>query len=100
MIEEKFKMMNYKELSQMLRLTPFRETESFREALKEERIETLLGMIEVKFSISPETSEEVAADLMQLDLNTLKALFKQLIRLDTFEQLKFWISDHLSERVA
>ena len=100
MIEEKFKTLNYKELSKMLRLTPFHETESFREALKEERVETLVSMIEVKFGISPETAETVAADLKQLDLNILKTLFRQLLRLDTFEQLKFWISDHLPERTT
>lgn len=84
----------------MLRLTPFHETESFREALKEERIETLLSQIEVKFSTSPETAETVAANLAQLDLNALKALFRQLLRLDTFEQLELWITDHLPERAA
>lgn len=82
----------------MLRLTPFHETASFLEAQKEDRIETLLGQIEVKFAISPEMAEDIKADLAQLDTNVLKALFKQLLRLDTFEQLKFWISDHLPDR--
>ena len=100
MIEEKFKALNYKELSKMLRLTPFHETESFREALKDERVETLVSMIEVKFGISPETAEAIAADLKQLDLNTLKALIRQLLRLNTFEQLEFWIADHLPERTV
>jgi predicted transposase/invertase (TIGR01784 family) len=100
MIEEKFKTLNYKELSQMLRLTPFHETASFLEAQKEDRIETLVGMIEVKFAVSPEMAEDIAADLAQLDTNVLKVLFKQLLRLDTFEQLKFWISDHLPDRQA
>jgi hypothetical protein len=92
MIEEKFKTLNYKELSQMLRLTPLRETASVQEVLKEERIELLLNLIEVKFGISSETSEEVAADLAKLDMNALKALFRQLLRLETFEQLELWIS--------
>ena len=35
----------------MLRLTPFHETASFLEAQKEDRIETLVGMIEVKLAI-------------------------------------------------
>jgi len=100
MIEEKFKTLNYKELSQMLRLTPFHETESFREALKEDRVETLLSQIEVKFGISPETAETVAADLARLDMNALNALIRQLLRLDTFEQLQFWITDHLPERTT
>ena len=100
LIEQKFRRLNYKELSKMLRLTPFHETESFREALKDERVETLVSMIEVKFGISPETAEAIAADLKQLDLNTLKALIRQLLRLNTFEQLEFWIADHLPERTV
>lgn len=100
MIEEKFKTLDYKELTQMLRLTPFRETASFLEALKEERIETLLSQIEVKFGISPEVLKDVAVDLARLDMNVLKALFRQLLRLETFEQLELWIEDHLPERPA
>ena len=100
MIEQKFKTLNYKELSQMLRLTPFRETASVQEVLKEDRIETLLNQIDVKFGISSERATAVAADLAQLDLTILKALIRQLLRLDTFEQLELWIADHLPERVA
>ncbi len=100
MIEQKFKTLNYKELSQMLRLTPFHETTSFQEAMKKERIELLLNQIEVKFGISPETAEAVAVDLDKLDINALKALFRQLLRLDTFEQLEHWIADHQPERPA
>ena len=84
----------------MLRLTPFHETASFQEAQKEDRIDLLRNQIEVKFGISPETAETVAADLAQLDRNALKALFRQLLRLDTFEKLKFCISDHLPVRTA
>lgn len=97
LIEEKFKNLSYKELSQMLRLTPLRETTSGQELVKEERIDLLLNQIEVKFGISPEAREVVAADLAQLDMNVLKALFRQLLRLDTFEQFEVWITDHLPE---
>lgn len=100
MIEQKFKTLSYEELSQMLRLTPFRETASVQQVLKEDRVETLLSMIEVKFNISPEQAETIAANLAQLDLNTLKALIRQLLRLETLEQLEFWIADHLPERVV
>ena len=48
----------------------------------------------------PEMAEDIAANLAQLDMNALKALFRQLLRLDTFEQLEFWITDHLPERTA
>lgn len=100
MIEQKFKTLSYEELSQMLRLTPFRETASVQQVLKEDRIETLLNMIEVKFDTTPEKGETIAANLVQLDLNTLKALIRQLMRLETLEQLEYWIADHLPERVA
>ena len=92
--------LNYKELSQMLRLTPLRETTSGQELLKEERIDTLLNQIEVKFGISPEMAEKLTTELAQLDVTTLKALLRQLLRLETLEQLQFWIADHLPQQVA
>lgn len=100
MIEQKFKTLSYEELRQMLRLTPFHETESFKEAMKNERVDILLNQIEIKFDVPPEKVEAIASDLAKLDLNTLKALLKQLLRLETLEQLEFWIDDHLPERVA
>lgn len=100
MIEQKFKTLSYEELRQMLRLTPFHETESFKEAMKNERIDIALNMIEVKFGVSPEKLATLAANLALLDLNTLKALIKQLMRLETLEQLDYWIDDHLPEGVA
>jgi predicted transposase YdaD len=100
LIEQKYQTLNYKELSQMLRLTPLRETTSGQELVKEERIDLLLNQIEVKFGISSETTQAVAADLAQLDMNVLKALVRQLLRLETFEQLEVWITDHLPERTA
>ena len=100
MIEQKFKTLSYEELRQMLRLTPFHETESFKEAMKNERIDIALNMIEVKFGASPEKLATIAANLAQLDLNTLKALIKQLMRLETLEQLDYWIGDHLPRKIA
>jgi hypothetical protein len=103
MIEQKFRTLNYEELSNMLRLTPFRETDSVKEVIKEERIDLLLNLIEVKFGFSQELKEAMAADLAQLDMNVLKALVRQLLRLDTFEQLEVWItcrSARLDSRLA
>ena len=57
-------------------------------------------MIEVKFGVSPEKLATIAANLAQLDLNTLKALIKQLMRLETLEQLDYWIGDHLPRQIA
>jgi len=45
-------------------------------------------------------AEKLTADLAQLDVTTLKALLRQLLRLENLEQLQFWIADHLPERVA
>jgi len=100
MIEEKFKTLNYKELSEMLRLTPFRETASYQEALKEDRVDLLASQIQVKFDLPPELLEPVAVDLKKLDLTTLEVLFKQILRLETFEQLEHWITDHLPKRAV
>lgn len=98
MIEEKFKKLNYEELTQMLRLTPFHETASFKEALKNERVERLTDQIQVKFDLTPEMLEPIRADLRKIDLTTLEVLFKQILRLDTFEQLEYWIADHLPKQ--
>ncbi len=84
----------------MLRLTPLRETTSFQEALKEDRVERLTEQIQVKFELLPELLEPITADLQKLDMPTLGVLFKQILRLDTFEQLEHWIADHLPKRTA
>jgi len=100
LIEQKFKLLSYEELSKMLRLTPLRETTSFQEALKEDRVERLTEQIQVKFELLPELLEPITADLQKLDMPTLGVLFKQILRLDTFEQLEHWIADHLPKRTA
>lgn len=100
LIEEKFKTLNYKELSEMLRLTPFRETASVQEVLKEDRVEMLTRQIQVKFDLAPELLGPITTDLQKLDLTTLEVLFKQILRLDTLEQLEHWITDHLPKRTG
>lgn len=82
----------------MLRLTPFRETTSVQEVLKEDRVELLSSHIQVKFDLSPELMESLMNDLQKLDLVTLKILVKQILRIDTFEQLELWIADHTPEQ--
>lgn len=100
MIEEKFKTLNYKELSEMLRLNPLRETASVQEVLKEDRVELLASQIQVKFNLTSEMLEPTTADLKKLDMATLEVLFKQILQLDTFEQLEYWIADHLPKQKA
>jgi hypothetical protein len=96
-IEQKFKTLTYKELSHMLRLTPLEETASGQELLKNERVETLTELIQLKFVLSPGMVEAITADLQKLDLESLKALLRQILKIETIEQLESWIKDHLSE---
>ncbi|MFN8487600.1 MAG: DUF2887 domain-containing protein [Caldilineaceae bacterium] len=100
LIEQKFKTLSYKELSQMLRLTPFRETASAQEVLKEERVEMLTTLIKIKFNLLPEMTEPIVADLEKLNMPTLKALVEQILCIETFEQLERWIADHLPKQQA
>ncbi|MEZ4859732.1 MAG: hypothetical protein R3C14_00415 [Caldilineaceae bacterium] len=84
----------------MLRLTPLREIESVQEMLKEERIEMLLLLIQDKFGLTPETITSVAANLAQLDMNTLKSLVPQLLHIETFSALEEWLAAHQSLETA
>lgn len=59
----------------MLRLTPLRETASFQEALKEDRSDMLLRVLQRKFARSPDAKRTLASALIQLDMDALEALF-------------------------
>ena len=82
----------------MVRLIPLCETASVQEVLKEGRVELLASQIQVKFNLAAEMLEPITADLKKLDLATLEVLFKQILRLETFEQLEYWITDHLPKQ--
>ena len=84
----------------MLRLTPLAETTSGQQLLKRDRVATLAELIQAKFELSPELTEATRAELEKLELTTLKVLFRQILRISTFEQLELWISDHLPENVT
>lgn len=94
MIEQKFRTLNYEELSKMLRLTPFRETDSVKEVIKEERIGILSVLIQAKFPVSPEIMATIQDELQQLTVETLMLLASQLIHIPTIEQLEVWIIEH------
>lgn len=96
-IEQRFRTLTYKELSHMLRLTPLEETASGQELLKNERVETLTELIQLKFVLSPGMKEAITVDLQKLDLESLKALLRQILKIETIEQLESWIKDHLPE---
>lgn len=97
LVEQKFKTLSYKELTQMLRLTPLRETGSVMEVRIEDHIEIVQRLIQRKFAFSPDLTAALGADLQKLDLADLKALIDQILDIATFEQLEIWITDHLSQ---
>lgn len=96
LIEQKFRTFSYKELSYMLQLTPLRETASVQEVLKEERIEALYDQIQEKLMLSDEIMAVVHDELMKLDMESLKALRRQILHLATLEQLENWIAEYLA----
>lgn len=96
-IEQKFSTLTYKELGRMLHLTPFEETTSARELLTDERLEILSTQIEMKFSPSGEKFEEIMRNLQFLELPYLKDLIKNLIAIETVEDLEIWIADKKQE---
>jgi len=103
-IEEKFKTLSYKELATMLRLTPFDQTDTFietyqkkfQESLKEERIQRLIQIIDVKFRFSRDTINKLATKLNQLTLEDLKTLFADIFRLKRLKDLNAWIDERLA----
>lgn len=100
LIEQKFKTLSYKELSQMLRLTPLAETTSGQELIKEERTRILAELIQVKFNALPEVVATIHNELQQLSLDNLKLLTSRLLLIPTIEQLEVWISEHLPQDQA
>jgi predicted transposase YdaD len=94
-IEQKFSTLTYKELSQMLRLTPLEETTSGKELIKNERVATLTDLIQRKFGLSLELTNTIHSEIEKLDLPTLKELLNQILAIQTLEQVELWISDHL-----
>ncbi|MCB0123791.1 MAG: DUF2887 domain-containing protein [Caldilineaceae bacterium] len=100
LIEQKFKNLGYKELSEMLRLTPLRETASFQEVFKEEWLDVLLPMIRRQFVISEEIQDALHRDLALLDADSLKALIPILQELNRVEDLERWIAEHHPHTLA
>lgn len=84
----------------MLRLTPFAETISGQELIKNERIAILTTLIQDKFNLSSTLIESVRADLDKLDAAALTILVCQILHIDSLEQLEEWIADHLPVKQA
>lgn len=94
LIEQKFKNLSYKELAEMLRLTPLEETISGQELIKDAHVAILTTQIQDKFRLSDVLVETIRADLNKLDAEALALLVRQILHLDTFEDLEQWIADH------
>ena len=95
-IEQKFKQLSYKELEQMLRLTPFEETISFQQAkkkvLQEDRITLLSKLIKRKFKFAESTMIRLRARLQKLTLKDLEDLFEEIIDMVTLREINAWVS--------
>jgi len=106
-IEEKFKTLSYKELAKMLRLTPFKETDSFKEAMQEVLQEVLpkelqsysthrlIRQIKRKYRLAESTMTKLSVRLRQLTLPDLEALFEAIFDLATLRELNEWINARL-----
>lgn len=96
-IEQKFRTLTYKELSEMLRLTPLAETNSGQELIRDERVALLVIQIRQKFSLNDSMIDAITTELQRLDLESLKMLFAQIFHIATIEELEGWIDAHRSE---
>lgn len=96
LIEQKFCHLTYQELTRMLRLRPLSETISGQELLKEDRIETLLRLIQRKFVPPAETLEVVKTDLEKLAPPMLRTLLDQVFEFTTLEDLERRITEQLA----
>lgn len=78
LIEQKFR--THKELTSLIRFTPLAETVSGQELLKDECVTLLSEQVQTKLGISAEVLDGLRADL--------KALFRQILKIETLEQLE------------
>ncbi len=90
-IEQKFKTLTYKEISQMLRLTPLRETASVQEVLHDNNVELLTKQIRRKFRFADSTISRLDARLHQLSLKNLEALFADILDMQTLREINIWL---------
>jgi hypothetical protein len=103
-IEEKFKTLSYKELCNMLNLTPFEETttfiETYQRKLQEDRVDLSLRLIRRKFHFAEKTLNKVILRLRQLTLKDLELLFESIFDFKSLKQLNAWIDERLAAQAA
>jgi len=103
-IEDKFKTLSYKELANMLRLTPFKEMASYKEAfledLQEDRVDLSLRLIRRKFHFAEKTLNKVVLRLRQLTLKDLELLFESIFDFKSLKDLNAWIDQRLAAQAT
>jgi len=115
-IEEKFKTLSYKELAKMLRLTPFKETASYKEAFLEDfqeamqevlpkelqrySIDRLIQQIKRKYRLAESSMAKLSVRLRQLTLKDLELLFESIFDFKSLKDLNAWIDQRLAAQVA
>ncbi len=92
LIEQKFKTLSYKELSQMLELTPLRETASVQEVLQDHTVELLTKLIKRKHRFADSTMAKLEERLHQLTLQDLEDLIEAIVDMETLREINAWIS--------
>ncbi len=109
LIEEKFRILSYKELCEMLKLTPFDQTDTFietyqkklQEDLKKDRMEDRVGLLiklmKCKYHFARSTLVKLDTRLRQLTLKDLENLFEAIFDLPTLRALNAWIDSRLPQ---
>ncbi len=100
LIEEKFRILSYKELCEMLRLTPFRETTSYKEALQEDRIELLIKLMKRKYHFARSTLVKLDVRLRQLTLKDLEDLFMEIVDMVSLREINAWVNARLPPKTT
>ncbi len=103
-IEEKFRILSYKELCEMLRLTPFKETDSYKEAFQEDlqkelqkdrmedRVALLIKQVRRKYRSARSTLVKLDANLRQLTLKDLEDLFVEIVDMVSLREINAWVN--------
>lgn len=78
----------------MIRLTPFAETISGQELIRNDRLSILMQQIRYKFKPSDELAENISHEVKRLDLASLKEIILQMFDIYTIEELETLIAVH------
>ena len=84
----------------MIRLTPFAETISGQELIKNEHLDLLTTLVQDKFTLSDQQIETVRTDLEKLGLDELKLLIRQILHFAAFKEFEDWVAEHVAVQYA